>query len=210
MIRKNVLIWNRYVKSNYPLNPTFENGIHAKFANFSTKMDMLKKCISSFYNMDLMDLLSTSLCVADLAWSPFSTVDFFEKFAFNIDYKLESVSNSRFLIKAQLVAKIWSDLIYKNDFSQDQISRNGKIFSVEWPKLQKGLFKLVKFIYSEEATKFCKIFTLLLTVKSSQVKLRFHKILWPSRNIWTLNWDNSRISTQKMRTWERSCYEIPF
>ena len=34
----------------------------------------------------------------------------------------------------------------------------------------------VKFIYSEKATKFCEIFTLL-----------FHKILWPSQNIWILS-----------------------
>jgi hypothetical protein len=64
-------------------------------------MDVLKRCISYSSNIDLMDLLSTSLCVADLALSSFSTVGFYGKFGFNIDYKLESVSNSRFLIEAQ-------------------------------------------------------------------------------------------------------------
>ena len=39
----------------------------------------------------------------------------------------------------------------------------------------------VKFIYSEKVTKFCKIFTLLLTVCT--VVKRFRKILWPSQNI---------------------------
>ena len=45
----------------------------------------------------------------------------------------------------------------------------------------------VKLIYSEKATKFCKIFTLLLsylmTVKS---KVKIRNILWLSQNIWTL------------------------
>ena len=46
--------------------------------------------------------------------------------------------------------------------------------------------RLIKFIYSEKATKFCEIFTLLL---SYVVPVRrFCKILWPSQNIWTLEW----------------------
>ena len=126
--------------SNYPLNPTFKNGIHAIFANFSTQMDVLKRCISSFYNiLDLIDLLNTSLSVADLRWSPFLTVVFYGKFGFTIEYKLESVSNSRFLIKTQLVAKILSDLIYKNDFlTRPNISKWQNIFC--WmAQVQKGL-----------------------------------------------------------------------
>ena len=45
---------------------------------------------------------------------------------------------------------------------------------------------IIKFIYSEKATKFCEIFTLLLTV-STVVKSKV-KILqnWPSQNIWIL------------------------
>ena len=50
--------------------------------------------------------------------------------------------------------------------------------------------KKLKFIYSEKATKFWKIFTLLLSyvvpVKSILIRWRFRKILWPSQNIWTL------------------------
>ena len=55
------------------------------------------------------------------------------------------------------------------------------------------LFKvaLLKFVYSEKATKFCKISTLLLstpgTYIQTKVMWRFLKILWPSQNIWTLN-----------------------
>ena len=47
-------------------------------------------------------------------------------------------------------------------------------------------WSVVKFIYSEKATKFCEIFSLLLTV-CTVVRWRFRKILWPSQNIWTLN-----------------------
>ena len=43
----------------------------------------------------------------------------------------------------------------------------------------------VKFIYSEKATKFCEISTLLLSV-CTVVKQRFRKILWPFQNIRTL------------------------
>ena len=46
---------------------------------------------------------------------------------------------------------------------------------------------IIKFIYSEKATKFCEIFTLLLSyVVPVKVRWRFRKILWPSQNIWTL------------------------
>ena len=44
---------------------------------------------------------------------------------------------------------------------------------------KKILKKLLKFIYSEKATKFCQIFPLLLT----KVRGRFGKFLWPSQNI---------------------------
>jgi hypothetical protein len=43
---------------------------------------------------------------------------------------------------------------------------------------------LLKLIHSEKATKFCEIFTLLLTTVHT-VKSKV-KILWPSQNIWTL------------------------
>ena len=46
---------------------------------------------------------------------------------------------------------------------------------------------LVKFIYSEKATKFCEISTLLLTgTKYDKVRWKFRKMLWPSQNIWIL------------------------
>ena len=47
--------------------------------------------------------------------------------------------------------------------------------------------RTLKFIYSEKATKFCEISTLLLSyVVPVKSKVRFRKILWPSQNIWTL------------------------
>ena len=45
---------------------------------------------------------------------------------------------------------------------------------------------IVKFLYSEKATHFCEIFPLLLSCVVP-VRGRFHKILWPSQNIWTLS-----------------------
>ena len=52
---------------------------------------------------------------------------------------------------------------------------------------------ILKFIYSEKATKFCEIFTILLTSTTfdwhynrTKVRWNFFKILWPSQNIWTL------------------------
>ena len=54
--------------------------------------------------------------------------------------------------------------------------------------LPKNQTTYIKFIYSEKATKFCEIFTLLLTSTNfvlTKVRWRFRKILWPSQNIWT-------------------------
>ena len=50
-------------------------------------------------------------------------------------------------------------------------------------------FRHLKFIYSENATKFCEISTLLVSMYIVPVKSkveRFCKILWPFQNIWTL------------------------
>ena len=44
-------------------------------------------------------------------------------------------------------------------------------------------FLYLKFIYSEKATKFCKISTLLLSYVMPVKRWRFCKILWPSQNI---------------------------
>ena len=55
-----------------------------------------------------------------------------------------------------------------------------------------SLKSYLNFLYSEKGTKFCEIYTLLLsTVCSMQyietkVRWRFRKILWPSQNIRTL------------------------
>ena len=47
----------------------------------------------------------------------------------------------------------------------------------------KKVFSL-NFVYSEKATKFCKISTLLLsTVQTDKSKVEILKILWPSQNI---------------------------
>ena len=47
---------------------------------------------------------------------------------------------------------------------------------------------ILKFIYSEKATRFCEIFPLLLTecVLQSKVRGKFWKIWWSSQNIWTV------------------------
>ena len=46
---------------------------------------------------------------------------------------------------------------------------------------------LIKFIYSEKATKLCEISTLLwLAMHRAKIRWRFRKIFWPSQNIWTL------------------------
>ena len=41
----------------------------------------------------------------------------------------------------------------------------------------------VKFIYSEKATKFCKISILLLTGTRTKISWRFRKFFWPPQNI---------------------------
>ena len=70
----------------------------------------------------------------------------------------------------------------------DQKDRLSWKWQYKWEKLSNlGInfeFNQVKFITSERATKFCEISTLLLS--QSKVRYRFHKILWPSQNIWTL------------------------
>ena len=64
-------------------------------------------------------------------------------------------------------------------------------------------YSFIKFIYSEKATKFCEISSsyilrrpqnfaksppiIWLAVRRTNNWWRFHKILWPSQNIWTLN-----------------------
>ena len=62
----------------------------------------------------------------------------------------------------------------------------------------------IKLIYSEKANCFCKIFTLLLSY-IVPVKSKFHKILWPSQNIWTLqfirwkiDWPARKLGVSKM------------
>ena len=45
----------------------------------------------------------------------------------------------------------------------------------------------IKFIYSEKATTFCKMFTLFCPMYcQSKIRGRFRKILWPSQNIMTV------------------------
>ena len=51
------------------------------------------------------------------------------------------------------------------------------------------MYTLVKFIFSEKATKFYKISTVNLTVTTlhrTNLRWRFRKKLWPFQNIWTL------------------------
>ena len=49
------------------------------------------------------------------------------------------------------------------------------------------LINVVKFIYSEKATKFVKSPPFFwLVIHRTKVRWRFRKILWPSENIWTL------------------------
>ena len=74
---------------------------------------------------------------------------------------------------------------------------------------------ILKFIYSEKATKFCEIFTILLTSPTfdwhynrTKVRWRFRKILWPSHNIWTLYKGECKIGI----IWEghRNLVHLPF
>ena len=62
---------------------------------------------------------------------------------------------------------------------------NGR--TVQEGSVEEMLAYMLKFIYSEKATKFCEIFTLLLSyVAPVKSKMKIAKILWPSQNIWTL------------------------
>ena len=63
------------------------------------------------------------------------------------------------------------------------------------------MYVQVKFVYSEKATKFCEIFTLFLTVFTVvKSKVKIHKILWPSQNIWTLQtWGNKDAKNDQMK-----------
>lgn len=51
------------VKPNFPLKPTFENGLYVKSAHVSTEMDVIKRSMKSSLHMDLMNVLTWSdLC----------------------------------------------------------------------------------------------------------------------------------------------------
>ena len=57
---------------------------------------------------------------------------------------------------------------------------------------------VAKFIYSEKATKFCEIFTLLLSyVVPVKSKVKISKNLGPSQNMWTLQENSVRWQTKK-------------
>ena len=78
----------------------------------------------------------------------------------------------------------------KNDFSEYlapwcHFSRFLLISSFDQLMVTWLVFDL-KFIYSENATKFCEIFTLRLSTVHTDKRWRFCQILWPSQNIWTL------------------------
>ena len=61
----------------------------------------------------------------------------------------------------------------------NQFLRYSNIFVISW---------LLKFIYSEKATLFCKISTVeWLALHWTNLQRRFPRILWPFQNIWTLN-----------------------
>ena len=56
--------------------------------NASKQKKVFKSSMRSFHHSDLMDLLSTSIYVlelADLVWSPFSKVGFYGKFGFKFN-----------------------------------------------------------------------------------------------------------------------------
>ena len=66
------------IKLNFSYKPSFEKGLHAKAINFSIQMDGLKRFFKAYHHLDLIDLLTISICVlelADLAWSPFQILD---------------------------------------------------------------------------------------------------------------------------------------
>ena len=51
------------------------------------------------------------------------------------------------------------------------------------------------FIYFEKNAKFCEIST-LLAIHRTKVRLRFHKTLWPSQNIWTLTYHKATMRSR--------------
>ena len=57
------------VKPDFPKKQRFDKRLHAKSANVSIKMDSLKSSMRSSHHMDLMDLLSTSSCEIELAYT---------------------------------------------------------------------------------------------------------------------------------------------
>ena len=44
------------VKQNFPLKPTFENGLYVKSAHVSTEMDVIKRSMKSSLHMDLINV----------------------------------------------------------------------------------------------------------------------------------------------------------
>ena len=87
-----------------------------------------------------------------------------------------------FLVKVRW--NVVSEVLYTLKISRDmQVIFEALVYKMFWKHLVKSL---LKFIYSEKATKFCEIFPL----HRAQVNWRFCKILWPSQNIWTLYINN--------------------
>ena len=60
---------------------------------------------------------------------------------------------------------------------------------------------MINFIYSEKATKFCEISTNYFTGRTNNW-WRFHKILWPSQNIWTLLKTNITEAELPYKNWQ--------
>ena len=67
-------------------------------------------------------------------------------------------------------------------------------FSIPFPKYDKNAFGNLKFIYSEKATKFCEIFTLLLSYAvpvKSKVKISQNFVTFSEYMNFTINWQGA-------------------
>ena len=90
----------------------------------------------------------------------------------------------------QILAILW--FWYGTIHKERQQSKRGRVLVERtkfYQKLQSYMYLLglglLKFVYSEKATKFCEISTLLLsTVHTDKMRWWFCKILWPSQNMY--------------------------
>ena len=125
-----------------------------------------------------------------------------EKYAtFFIKALVLKLSNTLFLISFEYTWVNWwtcdtfeTSSLFRSMHHMTYVHISG---SMEWNKFSEWIVHCeivrccmhlhIKFIYSEKATKFCEIFTLLLSyVVPVKSKVKISQILWPSQNIYEL------------------------